>query len=139
MASEILKLIDKQTKPINVALYEYKDLSKSRKEFWCIGISEEGIPFTLSGSGPGDATGDEVVMGAGTMMSRGEADEVASRQRAARESGYVLAGQFSLYRGKGGVRLGPVSGAPGKSAFPADRLYRGQPGDRAQPRAAWLF
>lgn len=139
MASEILKLIDKQTKPINVALYECKDVVKDRKEFWCIGVSEEGIPFTLNGSGPEDATGDEVVMGAGTMMSRDEVDEVLARQRAARASGYVLAGQFALYRGKGGVRFGPVSSEAEKGAFPSDRLYRGQPGDREQARAGWLF
>lgn len=139
MASEILKLIDKQTKPIVVALHEYKDPSRSRKEFWCIGVSEEGIPFTLNSSGPIDATGDEVVMGAGTMMSRDEAGEVLGRQREARESGYVLAGQFSLHRGKGGVRLSNVSVEPGQAAVPRQVLEHQREMDREKGISGWFF
>lgn len=159
MNRRILQMIDLASTPVRVTVYAKASRDPVVGDVWASGVSPEGRPFSVYGTGPVKPPIQEVTPAGGAMRKtpcpEGKPPEKLERQK--EREGYRLVGNFFLVRREGKLKLveaswlrdedfgtasDPDGGgfrSAGRPPLAAGVLHQQEGREPVGPRGGWVF
>lgn len=159
MNRRILQMVDEAREPVRVTVYAKASSDPVVGDVWASGVSPEGRPFTVYGTGPIKPPVQEVTPTGGAMRQipcrDGKPSEKLERQK--EREGYRLVGNLFLVRREGKLKLVEASWlkdedfltasksddggfrSAGRPPLPAGVLHQRKGREPVGPRGGWVF